>query len=87
MRINQMLENVAPPENFTLAYQEVRGLQGSFQWYIKGSSWWVRLHPVDIYPMDKLEQNTEYNLSGIVLDQAYGTVNIWVKHLKPLSPE
>ena len=85
-RITRLLEAVPAPENFRLVYQEIDGLQGSFQWHIKGSGFWVRLQPAEIYPMDKLDRNAEYDLSGIVLDQAYNSINIWVKKLHPSRP-
>ena len=82
-RITRLLEDAPAPEKFTLVYHEITGLKGSFRWHIKGSDWWVRLHPAEIYPMDKLDHSVEYDLSGIALDQAYETVNIWVKRLRP----
>lgn len=65
-----------------IEYRPIQHLEDQSSWHIGDSRWWVRLQPVDIYPMAKLEKNKKYKVTGVVLNQGYGCVNVWVKKLE-----
>lgn len=81
-RITKILQ--APPKNdvITINYRPVANLENVSNWHIKDSKWWVRLQPVDIYKSGDLDKKRKYKVTGVILDQAYGCVNVWVKKLE-----
>lgn len=78
-RITKILQN--PPKNdvITIEYRPVANLDKVSSWHIKDTKWWVRLQPADVYRPSELDKKRKYKVTGVVLDHAYGCVNIWVK--------
>lgn len=45
------------------------------------------MHPTERYSVDKLDKNKKYIVEGIVLEQNYEMVDVWVKEIKEISGE
>jgi hypothetical protein len=60
-----------------IAWQEIKGLNGSWQWHILGTKYWVRLHPSP-YGGDTLDKDRRYLVHGVALQQDYGVISVWV---------
>ena len=63
--------------DLTIGYHEIRGLEGQFRWHILDTRWWVALHNTGV----TLDKTKQYEVHGVVLDQVYGTINVWVYRL------
>lgn len=78
-RIAAILKSPPKTQVVTIEYRDIEPKGSHINWYIKDTKWRARLHPIDIYDSKKLLRKDEYKITGIILDQGYGTVNIWVK--------
>ena len=56
----------------------INGLRDRSAWHLKDSETWINLHPV-AYSENQLNKNIKYQIIGIPVDRAYGTVSVWVK--------
>jgi hypothetical protein len=81
-RIANILKSPPKTTTMTISYHPIAHLENQSRWHIGDSRWWVRLQPVDIYSMKNLETRRRYKVTGVVLDQGYGCVNVWVKKLE-----
>ena len=70
-----------PPKSTVLEieYHEIVGLLGHVQWHISNTPYWIRLHPVENYDIEKLNKEMKYKVIGVVLEQNYGVVEVWVR--------
>jgi hypothetical protein len=68
---------------FTMSYHPIKGLENQSQWHIGDTQWWVRLHgtPSEYYDVDKLDKTKTYRVVGVVMEQNYGVIEVWVKQL------
>jgi hypothetical protein len=66
---------------FTMSYHPIKGLENQSQWHIGDTHWWVRLHgtPSEYYDVDKLDKTKTYRVVGVVMEQNYGVIEVWVK--------
>ncbi len=80
--INELLDKAPQPVDLEIEYREIVGLANSqYQWHIGQSPFWIRLHPKELYDIEKLDKKKKYIVSGIVLEQNYGMVEVWVHSL------
>lgn len=79
-RVAGMLKRLPKPTEVTIEYRPIRGLEGQSNWHIGASHWWVRLHMShDQIGLDDLDKTKRYRVKGIVLEQNYGVVEIWLQ--------
>jgi hypothetical protein len=64
-----------------ISYHEIAGLAGQFQWHIGDTQWWVRLHGATGQEMAQLDKSKSYRVTGVVLDQNYGVIEVWLNSL------
>jgi hypothetical protein len=64
-----------------ISYREIAGLEGRYQWHIGDTAWWVRLHGATGQEMAQLDETKTYRVTGFVLDQNYGVIEVWLKSL------
>ena len=84
-RITELLDKAPQPVDLEIEYREIIGLASiQYQWYIGQSAFWVRLHPQELYDIEKLDKKKKYIVSGVVLDQNYGMVDVWVRSVKEI---
>jgi hypothetical protein len=83
--VEQLLRSRPREAQLLISYREIVGLQGQFQWHIGDTHWWVRLHgtPAEYFDMDKLDKTKTYRVTGIVVDQNYGVIEVWTSRLGP----
>lgn len=83
--VEQLLRNRPREARMLISYREIEGLADQFQWHIADTSWWVRLHgvPAEHFDMDRLDRSRTYRVTGIVLEQNYGVVEVWTQQLGP----
>jgi len=68
-----------------ISYREIAGAAGQYQWHIGDTAWWVRLHGATGQEMAQLDKSKTYRVTGFVLDQNYGVVEVWPKSLAPID--
>ncbi len=88
-RISKLLRHLPQTVELEIEYRPIRGLVNpQSEWYIGESAFWVRLYPKETYDIEKLDKTKRYNVTGIILEEQYGVVNVWVKSLaeKTTSP-
>lgn len=81
-RIAKILQTPPKTQVVTIEYREGEPKDNVIHWYIKDTKWRARLHPADIYDSKLVRKDKEYKVTGVILDQGYGRVNIWVKKLE-----
>lgn len=83
--VEQSLWNLPREARMLISYREIGSLAGQFQWHIGDTHWWVRLHgvPAEHFDMDRLDKSKTYRVTGIVLQQNYGVVEVWTRQLGP----
>ena len=66
-RINELLNKAPQPIDLEIEYREIIGLANSqYQWHIGQSHFWIRLHPKELYDIEKLDKKKKYIVSGVV---------------------
>ena len=68
-----------------ISYREIAGAAGQYQWHIGDTAWWVRLHGATGQEMAQLDKSKTYRVTGIVLDQNYGVIEVWSKSLASID--
>ncbi len=64
-----------------IGWQENRSPGGESAWHILGTIWRVRLHP-EAHGLERLDKESQFEVHGLVLDQNYGVIDVWVYELK-----
>ncbi|MEX2244896.1 MAG: hypothetical protein WD716_13760 [Fimbriimonadaceae bacterium] len=64
-----------------ISYREIAGAAGQYQWHIGDTAWWVRLHGATGQEMAQLDKSKTYRVTGVVLDQNFGVIEVWLKSL------
>lgn len=83
--VDKLLANPPKPVTLEIEYREVLGLAAPhYEWHIAGTGYWVRLYPEGSYGVARLDKSKKYKVLGIVLEQNYGAVAIWVKNLSEI---
>jgi hypothetical protein len=78
-KVAEVLKRLPKPTEFDIEYRPIRGLEGQSSWHIGASHWWVRLHMShDQFDLDDLDKTKRYRIKGIVLEQNYGVVEVWL---------
>jgi hypothetical protein len=91
--ITKVLEHVrkGKPQTatFVIAWKEVEGIKGSFQWTIEGTKFcWVKLYPENsVRKNGDLDKKKKYRIDGVLLEQWYGVYQVWVYDLKEAKDE
>ena len=84
-RIETALSTRQPSQEYRLIHRPIKGLTNRSAWHIGDSMYWVRLQPEARYPETRLDTEKIYRVKGWVLEQNYGTIDIWVESLKQAS--
>ena len=74
-------KGTATYSEMTISYREIEGLRGQSQWHIGDTHWWVRLHDGTGEAMERLDKTKTYKVTGFVLDQHYGVIQVWYDSL------
>jgi hypothetical protein len=69
----------------TISYHEIVGLNGQYQWHIGDTHWWIRLHDGTGEAMNRLDKSKTYKVTGFVLDQHYGVIQVWYDSLASID--
>ena len=81
-RISELLKHLPQTVELEIDYRPIVGLASpQSEWYIGQSVFWVRLHPKERYAVEKLDKTKKYNVTGVILEQNYGMVDVWVKSI------
>ena len=79
--IRHAISHLPKATTMTIEYREIKGLAGQFQWHIGDTQWWVRLHHGGESPMRSLDKKKKYRVTGIIVDQNYGVIEVWLQTL------
>jgi hypothetical protein len=85
-KVAAMLRNAPKPVDLDIEYRPIRGMEDQSQWHIGASHWWVRLHhSTGTITTTNLDKKKKYRVTGVVLEQNYGTVEVWLDHYREIE--
>ena len=84
-RIEALLQNAPKATVRVIEYRPIRGLEHTSQWHIGDSPWWVRLHHAGGFSMSSLDKAKRYRVTGVVLEQNYGVVEVWLERYSEVA--
>lgn len=85
-RIEELLNDLPEPVDLEIEYREIVGLVNpQYRWHIGQSPYWIRLHPKELYDIEKLDKKKKYNVTGVVLQENYGVIEVWVHWIKEVK--
>lgn len=83
--IDRYLEDgwVSPERRrWRIEYRPIDGMSSHSEWHLEGTHWWVRLYPEEEMPehyrLASFDKTAVYEIDGVALHQAYGTIKFWV---------
>ena len=82
--VNELLNNLPKQTDLQIEYREIVGLNGPYAWHIGKSSFWIRLHPKEKYDIEKFDKTKKYQIKGIILEQNYGMIDMWVTTIEEI---
>jgi hypothetical protein len=91
--ITKVLEKVGKGKpqtaTFVIAWKEVEGIKDSFRWTIEGTRFcWVNLYPDNrALKSNPLDKKKKYRIHGVLLEQWYGTYQVWVYDMEEAKAE
>jgi hypothetical protein len=69
------------PQRLTvkIEWRKFDGSSDNSDWHLSDTEWWVRLHPdINGDPMNRLDKNKKYVIDGVLLEEGYNAVHVWV---------
>ena len=84
-RVDELFTHLPPPTRLRIEHRAILGLQDRSQWYIGDTLFGIRLHPEGRFDLEGLDTDKIYEVTGIVVEQNYGIVEVWVQDVRPIG--
>lgn len=78
-KVRDLLAHLPRTTDLVIGYHPIKGMEGQSAWHILDTHWRVKLHETTgLHGLDSFDKAKKYRVTGIVLEQDYGVVQVWV---------